>query len=37
LVEIYVSKPNGSIERTLKTVQLGKVKENQSLAVVTIN
>lgn len=32
MVEIYVRKANGKVERTLKTVQLGKVKQNENLA-----
>ncbi|MBP6557174.1 MAG: carboxypeptidase-like regulatory domain-containing protein [Flavobacterium sp.] len=35
MVEIYTAK-NGVIERTLQTIQLGKVKENQNLAEITI-
>lgn len=35
MVEIYVTK-NGLTERTLQTIQLGKVKEGQDLAAITI-
>ena len=35
MVEIYTTK-NGKTERTLQTIQLGKVKENQNLAEITI-
>ncbi|MFN3754264.1 VIT domain-containing protein [Flavobacterium sp.] len=35
MVEIYITK-NGVTERTLQTIQLGKVKENQSLAEITV-
>lgn len=37
LVEIYTKRANGKTERKLQTVQLGKVKEDQPLAVVTID
>jgi len=36
LIEIYQRKANGKITRTLKTIQLGKVKENQILAEIRI-
>ena len=36
MVEIYVSKANGTTERTLKTIQLGKIKDNDNLAELTI-
>ena len=36
LVEIYIEGKNGTIERSLKTIQLGKVKENEELAVIEI-
>lgn len=36
LVEVYVTQ-NGTTKRTLKTIQLGTVKENQNLAEVLIN
>ncbi|WP_395051956.1 VIT domain-containing protein [Flavobacterium sp.] len=36
MVEIYTTKANGSIERKLQTIQLGKVKQNENLAVVVI-
>lgn len=36
MVEIYTTK-NGKTERTLQTIQLGKVKENQNLAEITID
>lgn len=36
MVEVYTRKGNGSIERKLQTIQLGKVKENQNLAEITI-
>lgn len=35
MVEIYVNK-NGSIERTLQTIQLGQVKQNENLAELNI-
>jgi uncharacterized protein YfaP (DUF2135 family) len=35
MVEIYVTK-NGTTERTLQTIQLGKVKQNENLAELTI-
>ncbi|GAA4061792.1 hypothetical protein GCM10022389_02850 [Flavobacterium cheonanense] len=37
MVEVYTRKGNGSIERKLQTIQLGKVKENQNLAEITID
>lgn len=37
LVEIYTKRANGKTERKLQTVQLGKIKEDQPLAVVTID
>lgn len=37
LVEIYITDTKGKIERKLQTIQLGKVKENQNLAEITIN
>ena len=36
MVEIYVRKANGTAQRTLKTIQLGSVKENENLAEITI-
>ncbi len=36
MVEIYVRKANGKVERTLKTIQLGKVKQDENLAELTI-
>ncbi|NHN25314.1 TonB-dependent receptor [Flavobacterium jejuense] len=36
MVEIYIKRKNGKIERTLQTIQLGKVKENQNLAEIEI-
>lgn len=36
LVEIYIKDKNGKIVRKLQTIQLGKVKENQNLAEITI-
>jgi hypothetical protein len=36
MVEIYTRRGNGTIERKLQTIQLGKVKENQNLAEITI-
>ncbi|WP_130736464.1 VIT domain-containing protein [Flavobacterium sp. J27] len=36
LVEIYIQGKNGKIERSLKTIQLGKVKENEELAEIEI-
>lgn len=36
MVEIYVRKANGTAERTLKTIQLGKIRENENLAELTI-
>jgi tetratricopeptide (TPR) repeat protein len=36
MVEVYTRKGNGTIERKLQTIQLGKVKENQNLAEITI-
>lgn len=36
MVEIYTRKGNGTIERKLQTIQLGKVKENQNLAEIVI-
>lgn len=36
MVEIYIRRKNGKTERTLKTIQLGKVKENQNLAEIVI-
>jgi hypothetical protein len=36
MVEIYIQKANGTIERRLKTIQIGKVKENQNLATINI-
>lgn len=35
-VEIYIKDKNGKIVRKLQTIQLGKVKENQNLAEITI-
>ena len=37
LVEIYIQGKNGKIERSLKTIQLGKVKENEELAEIEID
>lgn len=37
MVEVYTRKGNGTIERKLQTIQLGKVKENQNLAEITID
>jgi hypothetical protein len=37
MVEIYTRKPDGSTERKLQTIQLGKIKENQNLATITID
>lgn len=37
MVEIYIIRSNGVTERKLQTIQLGTVKENQSLAEITIN
>lgn len=37
MVEVYTRKGNGTIERKLQTIQLGKVRENQNLAEITIN
>ncbi|MGR3790903.1 VIT domain-containing protein [Flavobacterium sp. TN-1] len=37
LVEIYIKDKNGKIVRKLQTIQLGKVKENQNLAEITID
>lgn len=37
MVEVYTRKGNGSIERKLQTIQLGKVKENQNLAEIIID
>lgn len=37
MVEVYTRKGNGKIERKLQTIQLGKVKENQNLAEITID
>jgi len=37
LVEIYITDAKGKTERKLQTIQLGKVKENQNLAEITIN
>jgi hypothetical protein len=37
MVEIYTKRANGITERKLQTVQLGKVKEDQPLAVITID
>jgi hypothetical protein len=36
MVEIYTTKENGIIERKLQTIQLGKVKQNENLAEITI-
>lgn len=36
MVEIYLRKANGKVERTLKTIQLGKVKQDENLAELTI-
>jgi Vault protein inter-alpha-trypsin domain/Uncharacterized protein conserved in bacteria (DUF2135) len=36
MVEIYTTE-NGKTERTLKTIQLGKIKENQNLAVISMD
>ncbi|QYS89355.1 YfaP family protein [Flavobacterium davisii] len=36
LVEIYMKDKTGKIVRKLQTIQLGKVKENQNLAEITI-
>lgn len=36
MVEVYTRKGNGTIERKLQTIQLGKIKENQNLAEITI-
>ena len=36
MVEIYTTK-NGKTERTLQTIQLGTVRENQNLAEITID
>ncbi len=36
MVEVYTRKGNGTIERKLQTIQLGKVKENQNLAEIVI-
>lgn len=36
MVEVYSRKGNGTIERKLQTIQLGKIKENQNLAEITI-
>ena len=36
MVEIYTTNENGKTERKLQTIQLGKIKENQSLAEITI-
>ncbi len=37
MVEVYTRKANGTMERKLQTIQLGKVKENQNLAEITID
>ncbi len=37
MVEIYTTKANGTIERKLQTIQLGKVKQNENLAVVVVD
>ena len=37
MVEIYTKRANGVTERKLQTVQLGKIKEDQPLAVITID
>jgi hypothetical protein len=37
MVEIYTKKPNGGTIRKLKTIQLGKIKENQDLAKIIID
>ncbi|MEC4005550.1 VIT domain-containing protein [Flavobacterium sp. SUN052] len=37
MVEVYTRKGNGTIERKLQTIQLGKVKENQNLAEIIID
>jgi hypothetical protein len=36
MVEIYTTKADGTTERKLQTIQLGKIKENQNLAEITI-
>jgi len=36
MVEVYTRKGDGTIERKLQTIQLGKVKENQNLAEIII-
>jgi hypothetical protein len=36
MVEIYTTDENGKTERKLQTIQLGKIKENQNLAEITI-
>lgn len=36
MVEIYIKRENGKIERTLQTIQLGKVKQNENLAEIEI-
>ena len=36
LVEIYIRKASGTAQRTLKTIQLGSVKEGENLAEITI-
>ncbi|WP_445455357.1 VIT domain-containing protein [Flavobacterium sp. HNIBRBA15423] len=36
MVEIYIKRKNGKIERTLQTIQLGKVKQNENLAEIEI-
>lgn len=37
MVEIYIKRENGKMERTLQTIQLGKVKQNENLAEIIIN
>lgn len=37
MVEIYIRRKNGKIERTLQTIQLGKIKESQNLAEIVID
>ncbi len=36
MVEIYIKRKNGKMERTLQTIQLGKVKQNENLAEIEI-
>ena len=37
MVEVYTTKADGATIRKLKTIQLGKIKENQNLAEITID